>query len=117
MPGTSLFHNGKWKLRAAIFLALIGPLYVVPSLLRALLLGRAAWLLGILVADVAGSLVIGFLTNSYRFAAAMYVAATASELLLALAGQRPAVALWLGDLIPACVAIYYVQQIYINMGD
>jgi hypothetical protein len=39
------------------------------------------------------------------------------EILLILAGDQRGPALWTGDLIPAVVAIYYAQQLYINMGD
>ena len=38
-------------------------------------------------------------------------------MLLVVAGHQPSVALWIGDLFPALVAIYYAQQLFINMGD
>jgi hypothetical protein len=60
---------------------------------------------------------VGFLTNNYRFGAAIYVGATVVELALVAAGHSPVAALWIGDLVPALVAIYYAQQLFINMGD
>lgn len=113
----TLRHNGKWKTRLAIGLVLIVPLYFVPSALRAMLPGWLGYGLGVVLADVAGSLVVGFLTNNYRLGVLLYLGSTALELLLLLAGHQTHVALWIGDLIPALVAIYYAQQLYINMGD
>jgi hypothetical protein len=34
-----------------------------------------------------------------------------------MAGYEPRFVLWIGDLFPALVAIYFAQQIYVNMGD
>jgi len=113
----ALKQNGKWKARLAIGLVLIGPLYVLPSLFRSFLAGWWGYGLGVVLADLFGCLVVGFLTNSYRFGVLLYLGATAFELLLVSAGHHPHVALWLGDLVPALVAIYYAQQLYINMGD
>ena len=73
--------------------------------------------MGILVSDVIGCLIVGFLTNNYRFGALIYVGATALELLLVATGHHTMIALWIGDLFPALVAIYYAQQLFINMGD
>ncbi len=112
-----LRQNGKWKTRLVLGLMLIGPLYLAPVLLRALLPGWWGYGVGLLLADVFGCLVVGFLTNNYRFAVLLYLGATVFELLLVLAGHHPVVALWVGNLIPALVAIYYAQQLYINMGD
>jgi len=109
--------NGKWKTRLVIGLVLIGPLYLVPCLLRSLLSGWGGYALGVLLGDALGCLVVGFLTNNYRFGVLLYLGATAFELLLLFGGHRPAGALWAGDLVPALVTIYYAQQLYINMGD
>jgi hypothetical protein len=117
MAGAALIQNGKWKVRASIFLLLIVPLYVFPSALRVLFLGHAGWLAGLLISDVLPCLVAGFLTNSYRFAVGLYLGSTVLEALLLLVLHQPILALWIGDLIPALVAIYFAQQIYINMGD
>jgi len=96
---------------------MIGPLYVLPSVLRAFLDGRWESWIGLLVSNVFASLVVGLLTNNYRFAAGVYLSATALECLIAFVGHQARLALWIGDLIPAVVAIYYAQQLYINMGD
>ena len=42
---------------------------------------------------------------------------TALEVVLIFWGHHPGLALWVGDLIPALVAGYFVQQLFINMGD
>jgi hypothetical protein len=113
----ALAQGGRWKVRAAVFLLLIGPLYVAPRLLRALLVGRIGWLVGVVLSDVWGCLITGFLTNNYRFAAALYLGISALEVTLLFVFDLPGLVPWLGDLIPALVAIYYAQQLYINMGD
>jgi CDP-diglyceride synthetase len=111
-------HNGKWKTRLVIGLALIVPLYIAPSLLRAALQGWWWYGSGVLAADVFGSVVVGFLTNNYKLGVLLYVGSTVLELLLLRwVGGRPQAVLWIGDLIPAVVAIYYAQQLFINMGD
>jgi hypothetical protein len=110
-------QNWKWKVRFTIFLLLIVPFYVLPSLGRSLWLNRVGWLVGILAVDALGTVVVGFFTNSYRFAFLLYCGATALEVLLLMAGYEPRFVLWIGDLFPALVAIYFAQQIYVNMGD
>jgi len=101
----------------AIGLVLIVPLYVLPCLARSLLSGWWPYGVGLLVSDAIGCVVVGFLTNNYRFGALLYLGATALELLLVAAGRHTLTAQWVGDLFPALVAIYYAQQLFINMGD
>ena len=113
----SLKQDGKWKTRLMLGLMLIGPLYLAPVLLRSPFAGLWGYGVGTLLADLFGCLVVGFLTNNYRLGVLLYVGATAFELLLVFTGHHPVVALWVSDLIPALVAIYYAQQIYFNMGD
>ena len=110
-------RNGKWKLRLLMTVVLLVPLWVVPSFLRALLADGAAWWVGVLLSDVLGVAVVGFLTNNYRFGVGLYLAATALELALVAVTGSATVGIWLGDLIPALVAIYFAQQLFINMGD
>ena len=112
-----LRQNQKWKVRLTIFLLLIVPLYVLPSLGRSLWLDRIGWFVGIFAADALGSWVVGFFTNNYGFAFLLYCAAITLELFLIMAGYEPKFVLWIGDLFPALVAIYFAQQIYVNMGD
>ena len=107
----------KWKVRLTLFLLLIVPLYVLPSLCRSLWLDRIGWFVGIVAVDVLGSMVVGFFTNNYGFAFLLYCGATVLEVFLHIAGYAPSVAVWIGDLFPALVAIYFAQQIYINMGE
>ena len=113
----TLRQNGKWKIRLVLGSVLIGPVYLVPVILRLLLSGWGEYAVGAFLADIFGCLVVGFLTNNYRFGVLIYLGATATELLLLFTGHHPGMALWLGDLTPALVAIYYAQQLYINMGD
>lgn len=96
---------------------LIFPLWVLPCLLRTLMSGWAGWGFGVLLSDVLGALVVGFLTNNYKFGVLVYLGATALELSMIFVGHEMRLALWVGNLIPALVAIFYAQQIYINMGD
>jgi hypothetical protein len=109
----------KWGSRAVIALALIVLFYVVPSVLRLALLGwyRYGFICGIALFDILGCMVIGFLTNNYKLGALLYLGTTGIELLLLFVGHSPRVALWICDVIPAVVAIYYSRQIYVNMGD
>ena len=96
---------------------LIFPLWVLPCLLRSLMSGWAGWGVGVLLSDVLGAMVVGFLTNNYRLGALVYLGATVLELGLIFLGHEMRVALWVGDLIPALVAIFFAQQLFINMGD
>jgi hypothetical protein len=97
--------------------ALILPFYIVPSAVRATLRGPLAYAGGVMMSDIVGSLVVGFLTSSYALGVTLYLGATLLELLLLFAGYSSQVAIWLGDLVPALTAIYYAQQLYINVGD
>ena len=115
--GQNVRQNAKWAVRALIFLALIFPLYVFPSLIRAMLVGRISWIVGLLVSDVLGSVVVGFLTNNYRLGMFLYLVSTGIEITLIFFGHHFAMALLIGDLIPALIAIYFAQQLFINMGD
>ena len=111
-------RNGlRWKARVVFAFVLIWPLYVLPKSLRALLTGDVGWALGALFADVFGCLLVGFLTNNYRFALLLYLGATAFEAALLYGVGWHRGALWMGDLIPALVGIYYAQQLFLNMGD
>jgi hypothetical protein len=92
MPGSALLQNGKWKVRSAILLLLIVPLYVSPSAVRILFLGHAGSLTGLLVSDVLPCVAAGFLTNNYRFALHLYVGSTAVEALLLLVLHEPLLA-------------------------
>lgn len=113
----ALYQNPKWRVRCTIFAILIVPLYLVPCLARSLAVGRTGWLFSLIAADVIGSILAGFLTNNYRLGAFLYIGSTALELALMLWGHHVTAALWIGDLIPTVVTIYYAQQLYINMGD
>lgn len=117
MPGLAIRHNPCWKARFIIFLALIVPLYVLPCTARALALGPEGWAIGVLISDLAGSIAVGFLTNNYRLGLLLYIGSTIFELALLAAGLNRTVVIWAGDLVPALTAIYFAQQIYINMGD
>lgn len=110
-------QSPKWRVRSLIFVALIIPLYIVPSCARALLIGGPAWIVGILLSDILGSVVVGFLTNNYVLGLLLYTAATALELSLAALTHNVVLALFVGDLLPALIAIYFAQQLFINMGD
>ena len=112
----ALRRNGTWKTRLVLGTILIGPLYLLPVLLRSLLNGWWEYAAGALLSDFIGCAVVGFLTNNYRLGILLYLAATGCELLLLIA-QHPVMSLWLGDLIPALVVIYYAQQLFINIGD
>jgi hypothetical protein len=103
--------------RLIIFFALILPLYVLPSGARALASGLGARIAGAIVLNLLGSIAIGFLTNRYRFGVLLYLASAIFELLLLTAGLNRTAAIWVGDLPPALLGIYFAQQLYINMGD
>lgn len=107
----------KWRTRLLIFAVLIVPLYVIPTLLRSLMVGRTGWAIGVVLADVVGSLFVGFITNNYRLGILLYAGATAMELGLAWFGHHVTAAMWLGDAIPALVGIWFAQQLFVNMGD
>jgi hypothetical protein len=117
MPGFAIRHNPCWKARLTIFLALIVPLYVLPCALRAIALGPEGWVIGVLISDLAGSIAVGFLTNNYRFGLLLYLGSTVFELVLLAVGLNRTAVIWAGDLTPALTAIYFAQQLYINMGD
>ncbi len=117
MPGLAIRHNARWKTRLTIFLALMLPVYILPSIGRTLSSGLWGWLVGALLLDVVGWVTVGFLSNSYPFALVLYLSSTVLELVLLWAGMTRAGVIWAGDLVPALVAIYFVQQLYINMGD
>lgn len=110
-------RNGKWKVRALITVILLIPLWVVPCLIRSGLATTVGWWAGVLFADALGAFVVGFLTNNYLLGVYLYVGATLLELLVLSLGADWVLALWLGDLIPSLVAIYFAQQLFINMGD
>jgi hypothetical protein len=112
----ALKYNGRWQIRATLTLALIGPLYVIPLLVRTLLNGWG-FELSFLLSDMFGCFVVGVLANNFKFAVWLYLGCSAMEGLLLYLGNRPGFAFWIGDLIPAMVAIYFAQQLYINMGD
>lgn len=107
----------RFRCRAAIFLLLIGPLYIVPCLFRTFLHGDAAWAIGAAAFGSFGTVVLGVLTNDYRFAFGINGAAVAVELGLLLTGHDLIAVLWAIDLVPALVAIYFAQEFYLNMGD
>jgi hypothetical protein len=115
MPGFAIRHNPNWKVRLTIFLVLILPFYVLPSAARAHALGPKGWIAGVLILDLLGSVAVGFLTNNYRFGVQLYLAFTIIELLLLAAGLNRTAVIWTGDLGPALIAIYFAQQIFINV--
>lgn len=115
--GTAVRQNAKWGVRVLIFLTLIFPLYVLPSVVRSMMLGRVGWVVGIVLSDVFGSVVVGFLTNNYWLGFFLYLVSTAVELMLISFGHHTVVALLIGDFVPALIAIYFAQQLFINMGD
>jgi hypothetical protein len=118
MPVFQAFrHNPRWRIRAGIALALIVPLYLVPSLLRDLLNGWWGYGLGVVANNVFAIWVIGLITNNYRFGIAVCAGSTLLEMSLLYLGHKPNAALWIGDLIPALFAIFFAQQLYISMGD
>lgn len=98
----------KLRLRVIIFLSLIVPLYVVPSLFRSLWISAIATLIA--------SIVVGFVTNNYWLGLFLFLITTAIQFTLVSSNHQSAAAL-LGDLIPSLVAIYFAQQLVINMGD
>jgi len=103
-----------------VIAGLILPLYLVPLGLRWILValaGQAGWVASVVISDSAGALFTGFLTNNYWFGALIYVCSTALEVTFLLLGHHQVTAFWIGDLMPALVAIYFAQQLYVNMGD
>ena len=117
MPGFALRHNPKWKTRLTIFLALILPFYVFPSAARAFVPSLAGWIAGTVLLDLTVTLALGFLINNYIFSLLCCLSCNVIELLLPAIGIDRQAAIWVGGLIPALTAIYFVQQLYINMGD
>ncbi len=113
----ALKQSSKWGLRAAIFIVLIVPLYVLPSLGRAFLVGPIGWGVGLVLSDVLGSIFVGLVTNNYRLGILLYLGSTALELVLIALGHHTTVALLIGDFVPAVVGIYFAQQLFVNMGD
>ena len=107
----------KWSTQLVVVSLLLVFLYAVPAALCSALPGQSVYLCGVTLSDILGCLVIGFLTNNYRFGVLLYLGVTGIELLLLLASHSALIALWIGDLIPALVAIYYFRQLYLNMGD
>jgi hypothetical protein len=108
---------GAWRAKLNIFVLLIVPLYVLPCLLRTVLLPYTGWVAGLLLADAFGCAVVAFLTNNVRGALLLYLAATAFEFTLATAGNNVRTALWIGDALPALVGIYFAERLFVNMGD
>lgn len=117
MPGFALRHNPQWKTRLTVFLVLVLPLYVLPSAARAFAPGIAGWIAGMVLVDLAVTLALGFLINNYIFSLLCCFSCNVVEfLLLAMGIDRPVV-IWAVGVIPALASIYFVQQLYINMGD
>lgn len=117
MPGFALGYNPQWKMRLTILLALILPFYVLPSAARAFAPGIVGWIGGMVLLDVTVTLALGFLINNYVFSLLCCFASNLFEALLIATGIHRTVAVWTAGLIPALVGIYFVQQLYINMGD
>ncbi len=113
----TFMRRRKWGIQVVIALVLMVFFYVVPSVLRSALSGWYSYICGIVLFDILGCIVVGFITNNYKLGLLVCLGTTCIELLLLLAGHSPRIALWIGDLIPALVAIYYARQFYVNMGD
>lgn len=113
----TLREHGKWKFRLAVALALIGPLYILPVLLRLTLAGWWGYFGDVVVSDIVGCAFVGFITNNYRFGVLLYLGSNVLEFLLVLVLRNGPSAMIVGDLLPALVSIYYAQQLFINLGD
>jgi hypothetical protein len=90
--------------------------YAIPSLLR---IGITHWqikIATILVSDVIGAIVVGFITNNYRMALFLYVFSSFCEILLMILGFT-IMANLVGDLFPAMVIIYFTNKLYFKLGN
>ena len=110
-------RHWKPRLRILISVLVLVPLWLVPCAVRQLVFQGEWWWIGVVLSDLLGILVVGFLTNNYRWGAGLYVVCTVFEVGLAAVTHDRTLALWTGDLIPGLVASYFAQQLYINMGD
>ena len=107
----------KWRTKVAVASILMVFLCAVPAALCSVLSRPFEYFGGIVLFDILGCMVVRFLTNNYQFGILLYLGISAIEVLLLLVSHSPLLALWIGDLIPALVAIHYLRQLYINMGD
>ena len=109
--------NRKLRLQAILVLVIFFGLYVLPAFVRLLFLDHHYWSVQILVCDAFTVLLIGLLTNNYRFAFLLYALCSAFQIALLSSSHDAPIQLILGDLIPALAAIYFARKLLANMGD
>jgi hypothetical protein len=104
------------KGRIVIIAVLLLPLYVLPTIARFALLNAGLPIAGILLSDAFGCFCVGFVTNNFRFGLLLYAGLTVLEFVVLALTHNPLLTIWCGDLVPALIAIYFSQRLYVNMG-
>ena len=108
--------KGTLQGRIIVAVSLFLPLYAIPTAARFVLWSAGLPVLGIVLSDAFGALCAGFVTNNFRFGLLLYAGFTVLEFALAGFVRSPLRGLWLGDLAPALVTVYFAQRLYVNLG-
>ncbi len=105
------------RLRLLLAATLSAVLYGIPFIFNFALPERGGWIIGFLVSQIAVSLVLGFATNTYQFAASVFLIAATIEALLFWLTRSAPTAMLLGGAVLGLPAGYYLRRFHFNMGD